>query len=346
MENKLSTVGIEITNLCNLKCIHCYQGKISKVNHMTLRQIEYIINKVIGYKPLYLVLSGGEPFLHPNIDEILGILGEKYKNDTFFIATNGTVISKKHIELLKKYTNINIQISLDGASKNTHEAQHSKDTYEIVKNTLFSLHKAIGNRVSIQMTISKVNYNDVVEVANLALSLELHPRFQYVCMVGNAKENKTLLEMTPLQKAMTFVKLNNYSKEHPELNLKAPKSLLSCSFADNYVPLSLNIDTHGDITTCTCLNKKDYGVGNIFENEIEEIINSPTIQLLKRKVLHRIELLSNGICKDCFVNFRCEQGCIGRAIELGNENGLDGECEFRKALFILNHGIKAMKNGL
>ena len=346
MKNKLSTVGIEITNLCNLNCIHCYQGEISKINHMTLKQIEHVIDKVIECKPLYIVLSGGEPFLHPNIDEILKLLGEKYKNDIFFIATNGTVISKKHADLIEKYTNIHIQISLDGANAKTHESQHSKNTFKIVKNTIFSLCKSIGKRLSIQMTISQTNYNDVISVANLAMSLNIQPRFQFVCMVGNAEKNKAVLEMTPLQKAMTYVKLNNFSKEHPNLNLTAPKSLLSCSFANGNTPISLNIDTNGDITTCTCLNKKDYNIGNIFKHEIDDIINSPKINLLKDKVLHRIELLSNGICKDCFVNFRCEQGCIGRAIQLGNENGLDGECEFRKALFILNHGIKAAKNGL
>lgn len=346
MDKRLSTVGIDITNCCNLNCVHCYKGEIECVKHMPTNEIEYILDKVIDYNPLYLVLSGGEPFLHPQIEDILNLIGKKYPNDIFYIACNGTAISKQHIELLQKYNNIHIQISLDGARKETHEAQHGKGTFEKVMLTLSTLCSLIGNRVSIQMTISKINYLDVVEVANIAKDLNIRPKFQHICMVGNAKKNKQMLEMTPFQKAMTFVNLNNFSKQHPEMNIIAPKSLLSCSFADEETPISLNIDPYGDIITCTCFDKKDYCIGNIFENEIEEIINSPTIQLLKSKVLHRIELLSNGICKDCFVNFRCEQGCIGRAIELGNENGLDGECEFRKALFILNRGLKAIKNGL
>lgn len=84
-------------------------------------------------------------------------------------------------------------------------------------------------------------------------------------------------------------------------------------------------------------------MGNIFNNEFVEILNSNTIVILTKKILDRKERLKKSECKDCEINFKCQQGCIGRTTYLGDEFGLDDQCDYRKALAFKNYYMRLSK---
>ncbi len=50
-----------LTNQCNQNCIHCSNGLAYKHSNLTLESIKAILD----YEPLLIVLTGGEPLLHP-----------------------------------------------------------------------------------------------------------------------------------------------------------------------------------------------------------------------------------------------------------------------------------------
>jgi len=75
---------IEITDRCNNNCIHCSSGSDrTKTSFLPVRAIEKTIASV---NPEKVILSGGEPFLHPDIGEIINIVtrenGAKIAADT------------------------------------------------------------------------------------------------------------------------------------------------------------------------------------------------------------------------------------------------------------------------
>lgn len=343
MLHKITSAGIEITNKCNLHCIHCYEGDLKCDLSVPVSNIENIIHKVLPYDPKYFVITGGEPFMHECILDILETLGEDFPNVSFRIATNGTLIRDEHIRILKKYDNINVQISLDGATKETHEKQHGKGTFESVVDTIKKLTVIKKSKVSLLMSISKINYLECVEVAEFARSIGVNVSFQFVCSVGRAEKNKETLQMSAFQQTSTYLRLNTYSKQHPEMQIVAPKTLLTCSFLLDDTPLAFNVNLYGDIVTCTCFDSR-YSLGNIYKQSVSEILNSPVLEIIHRQVLERKRLLSDTVCKKCIVNSRCGQGCIGRAIQRGNMYGLDGECDFRRSLMIVNNAVNIAKN--
>lgn len=68
---------------------------------------------------LYLLLTGGEPFLYPDF----WMLYEELVKMGFVISinSNGSLIDEKIIEKLKKYPPARINITLYGASDETYE---------------------------------------------------------------------------------------------------------------------------------------------------------------------------------------------------------------------------------
>ncbi|UCC20826.1 MAG: radical SAM protein [Promethearchaeota archaeon] len=85
------SVHLYITNECNLDCEKCYYRKSSDPKkELSLEQIRMLLEEWKRYKLTSIAIGGGEPLLHPDINEIIQLA----KDMGFFIAvtTNGTVL--------------------------------------------------------------------------------------------------------------------------------------------------------------------------------------------------------------------------------------------------------------
>ena len=60
-----TTVNFELTEICNVKCKHCYnpwRDESMGVNYIDSKKLDAIIQKFINAKVFHVVLTGGEPF--------------------------------------------------------------------------------------------------------------------------------------------------------------------------------------------------------------------------------------------------------------------------------------------
>ena len=339
----INTGGIEITDHCNLNCIHCYaDGKTNQTSFMKYETIIHLIEQLILYKASFITITGGEPLLHPEIEKIIDYLGTSCSSTKFYIATNGTILGDQLIDILKKYDNIFIQISLDGACKKTHEEQHGLNTFDKIIETLNKMYYFPRDRKIVRMTISKVNYKECVRVAEIARQYNAKTSFAYVCNVGRARENWSSLEMNLAQKLYANEILIQYSKMHPEEQVRAPVSVQSCSFNDTNSNLNITIHIDGSVDICACLDS-GYIIGNAYTDTFFTMLSSKKIGDLVAKTQERTEKIKSTYCINCPAINKCRQGCIGRAQMNGNEMGNDGECPYRKALLFKNLFMYATK---
>ena len=70
MKQEITTALFEITNACNLNCIHCYRENRGG-KELSLKQIKIIIEKITASGVDSLILTGGEPLLRKDLFEIL-----------------------------------------------------------------------------------------------------------------------------------------------------------------------------------------------------------------------------------------------------------------------------------
>ena len=66
-------------------------------------------------------LTGGEPLIHPDINEILNYLSNEDLRLT--IETNGVTCTPEIVEKIVKCKNPFVSVSLDGADEKTHERE-------------------------------------------------------------------------------------------------------------------------------------------------------------------------------------------------------------------------------
>jgi MoaA/NifB/PqqE/SkfB family radical SAM enzyme len=112
--------------LCNLSCTHCFVSCGPGDDHHALMSRQEVRARVaeglaLGVKDIYF--TGGEPFLHP---ELLDILDDTLSVAPATVLTNGTLMTDRRIAALvalaerSRFT-LEIRVSLDGATAAEHD---------------------------------------------------------------------------------------------------------------------------------------------------------------------------------------------------------------------------------
>jgi heme d1 biosynthesis radical SAM protein NirJ len=106
---------------CNLTCKHCYALSTDKdfPGELKTDQVYSVMDDLKGFRVPVLILSGGEPLLHPDIFDI----SRRAKGMGFYTAlsTNGTLIDESNIDAIADVGYDYVGISLDGIGA-THDA--------------------------------------------------------------------------------------------------------------------------------------------------------------------------------------------------------------------------------
>ncbi|MCF7792980.1 MAG: radical SAM protein [Candidatus Cloacimonetes bacterium] len=162
---------------CNSRCKTCNIWK-KEARNLTLSEYKQIFKK-IGRSPYWITISGGEPFLRKDIDELCAIIYKYSKPAIINIPSNGlltdVIVNKvnKIAETCKK-TQIIINLSIDGIGKQHDEIRQIPGNYEKVINTFEKL-KALkqGNvQVGIHTVISKFNVKEFRNIAQKLMHLK------------------------------------------------------------------------------------------------------------------------------------------------------------------------------
>ena len=98
---KLNFAWLEITQTCNLKCLHCYTGETHKQSSNSLLVEDWIniIDQLFDTGCRRIQFIGGEPCIYPKIISLIDHAGVKgFESITIF--TNATVITDEFIDCL------------------------------------------------------------------------------------------------------------------------------------------------------------------------------------------------------------------------------------------------------
>ena len=113
-------VWLEVTQGCNLKCIHCYEGERHHSSSKRLSKSQWfsIIDQVSELGTKNVVVIGGEPSCCEFTIDVIGYLAKKGLRTT--MITNGVNLSEKLRETIIR-EKVNVRISIYGHSAEVHD---------------------------------------------------------------------------------------------------------------------------------------------------------------------------------------------------------------------------------
>jgi MoaA/NifB/PqqE/SkfB family radical SAM enzyme len=158
--------SIIVTYRCNAKCHMCNTWQ-----HPTKREDEIGID-VYEKLPFMKTINvtGGEPFIREDFEEIVGLLKKKTKR--LVISSNG-FYTERILKLFEKHHDVGIRISLEGLPKANDELRGIKDGFDRGIRTLIALrHKGVRD-IGFGITMSDRNAKDVIELYHLSKMMGL-----------------------------------------------------------------------------------------------------------------------------------------------------------------------------
>ena len=172
----LRSIHIEIANMCNERCIHCYIPHEYKTNIMDSNLFYKIIEDGRKMNIIHVTLSGGEPLLHKDITRFLARCREL--DLSVNVLTNLTVLSDDIISEMKKNPLLSVQTSIYSMDAGIHDSiTKYKGSFEKTIAGLEKLNSA-GIPIQISCPVMKLNKDSFVNVIkwgkehNIAVAVE------------------------------------------------------------------------------------------------------------------------------------------------------------------------------
>lgn len=163
-----------LTDRCNLRCKHCYQGGRPK-DEMSLPEIREVAEEVsamlgdwaetygMAFSPS-LNITGGEPFLRRDIFEVLEEM--RARGFAVHVLTNGILVDRERARRLADLGVRGVQVSMEGPEE-IHEKIRGKGSFARAFTGVRNLLEA-GLEVTVNATLSRLNAEGVGELMGLA----------------------------------------------------------------------------------------------------------------------------------------------------------------------------------
>jgi Fe-coproporphyrin III synthase len=164
--DKKPVVVWNMTQRCNLKCVHCYARSedICYDNELTHDQALAMMDDLADFGVPVLLFSGGEPLVHPKLTEYAQYAVSKGMRAV--ISTNGTLITKEKATVLKQIGLSYVGISLDGLEQTHDRFRGVKGSFRRAMAAIENC-QAAGIKVGLRFTINKRNVQDIPGIFDL-----------------------------------------------------------------------------------------------------------------------------------------------------------------------------------
>jgi len=191
-----------VTDRCNLDCAYCNEYDNSQA-HPTLEDLKRRIDKVADLGVIKTALVGGEPLLHPQIDQV--IRHAKSKGMATSISTNGYLLNEKMVDRLVAAGLDTVQISID-----------RKTASSITRKAIEKIHQHLDYLLQTNMKVhlSGIICEDTADESEAVLNYGLNRGIptQLRLLHGDA-DGRLLTKAAPTEKGKRLIDLQIRLKE-------------------------------------------------------------------------------------------------------------------------------------
>jgi len=304
---------IEPSANCNLKCTTCVTVDYRTRNKgvMDFEKFKKVVDAV---SPSYLVLGGyGEPTLNKNYIDMIRYA--KSKRISVKSVTNATTLNEKMVDELVASGLDLLNISLDGATKETFEKIRIGADYQVVVQNIRRIvdaKKRLGRKkpqLNIDMTIFRENVHEIPAMVRLCRDeFGIQPVFSLFMLYD--KDDKKHLALSDTSEVRAFLEegireaeaceyassVSSLSINLEVLKMKYTKKVTSPC----YLPwLGLNLTWDGRAFPCCYYYDCQVDLGNVFEEGFEKVWNGQKFQNFRKTLAKSRDAVK--ICSVCTI---------------------------------------------
>lgn len=208
-------IAWQVTNECNLACLHCIEesgpGKAFR-DEFDTEQVFRFLQQVMDLEVPYLSFSGGEPMVHPQFFEMVEFVCAQ--DGQLKIETNGHYLTTENCRRLKGLDVKAVQVSLDGASRETFNRMRVRGDYDLAIEGVQNL-QAADVPIEINYSPTRFNVHEIGAAVDLAHQLGAYSFYTGRTMyTGNAVKTWHLLAPSEEQYDEYFRVLHEKTEEY------------------------------------------------------------------------------------------------------------------------------------
>lgn len=267
-------VGIEVINVCNLRCLMCPYGMSVAKKTRSKRKMSWglyrkIIDEIAPWVELVYLHGLGEPLIHPQIFKFINYAKEKGVG--VGISTNAMLLDRKRAEDLLDSGIDYVILAMDGATKKTYEKIRRGGDFEKVEKNIEDF-----------LRIKRKRKNSPFVV------------FQFITMAENEKEVELFVKKWK-GKGADVVRIKPKIALKKSDKKKRKRGIPFCF----HIFRQLNIYSDGKVVPCCEDVLGEYTLGNVKDESLKSLWNSEKMELLRKKIFQG-KSQEIDICRTCF----------------------------------------------
>ena len=344
------SISWNLTKRCNLNCDHCYldadfRGGF-RTDELNTEECFRVIDQIAEVNPnAFLILTGGEPLLRPDIYDIV-----KYAADRKFmvvLGTNGTIINRENAQKIKEAGAHGVGISIDSMIAEKHDQFRGVDQAWQKSMEAFDILNEVGVDFLIQMSVSDMNYKEIPDVIKFAEKIGAVAFNLYFLVCTGRGQGNTDISNAAYEEALKILyeqqmkykgKLMINSKCAPQYKRVVYENDKDSVYQRTYsggCPAGTHysrISPEGDLTPCPFIEES---VGNLKEDTFKNLVGNRTVDGASCATANNSKANAEPASSP-----RCVPGA-GRApfAETGNYMAEDNSCDYEPG----QHGGKAIE---
>lgn len=249
-------ITLRVTSRCNNNCKHCFASKNTK--EMDLPKLKRLFRLFYSKGVKGILLTGGEPLLRDDIDEIIKEL--KGYNFKVFLDTNGDLFLK-YKDLISNYIDV-IGLPVDFPDSSYRNKNNLKTVLDILV-----YYKRLKKHpvIRIGTVVTKDNYKRLNEIGELLKNypVDIWKIYQFTPQNLNAIENRSLLEISERE-------FNEVAQEIKTTFSNYFKIVVSRRKDRNYAYFFIGSDGIVFVPVDNSRICREKEIGNIFDKDILE----------------------------------------------------------------------------
>jgi radical SAM protein with 4Fe4S-binding SPASM domain len=298
------SVGVGLTNACDLACAHCYRD-VDRIDQLTSAQVLSLCDCL----PVRSInLGTGENGLHPEYAEIVGALAARGVN--LSLTSNGYTVERSPDDTLRAFREL--EVSIDFPTEAEQDAFRGAGNW---KRVMASIERAqrLGITVTVLSVMMKTNYRRLAEIARAAFAAGANYRINVYQPVKTDAFTLSYQEFWDgFRGLLGATRLVNTTE--PILNAMLGEPFASGSGCGRQ---TVRVTPRGDIVPCVYWDKSDLRLEDLAARGAEGVLAS--------REFERARAVPE-VCRECPFVKTCHGGCAGRRRLAGGVETADPYC--------------------